>query len=91
MITHRQRSPGTTEGRIMAFIKTLNIWAPGVQDKILSGEIKLQRGQWLECGENATKKCRYIGHNGTTINVVHWQGSTEATNTLFQMRLRAAR
>lgn len=75
----------------MKFTKTLNLWAPGVQEKILSGSIKLQAGQWLECGENAARKCRYIGHNGRTINVVHWQGSAQATSELYAMRRSVTR
>lgn len=72
----------------MKFIKTLNVWEASIQDAIKSGQIKLQVGQWLTCGLSNDKKCRYVSHTSKTLNVVHWQGSSEATNELFKARLR---
>ena len=66
----------------MKFQKTLDLWETGVQEKIDSGEIKLQRGQWLICGDGGGlegKKCRYVGQFGGRVWVTHWQGSAEAT------------
>lgn len=70
----------------MKYQPMLNIWNSQIQDDVLSGKLKLQRGQWLRCG-NSTKPCRFIGVNiGRSIDVVHWQGSPKATNTLFIRR-----
>lgn len=69
----------------MKFQKPLNLWEPGVQEKILAGSIKLQTGQWLKCG-NTDRLCRFVSHNGRTINVVHWQGTASETQKLFKQR-----
>ena len=69
----------------MKYIKTMNIWDNSILSAILSGQIKLQVGQWLICGEG--KKSRYISHTKHTINLVHWQGTSKATNNLFKLKL----
>mgnify|MGYP001284670062 CR=1 FL=1 len=66
----------------MRFTKTLDLWAPGIQESIQSGEIKLQRGQWCRCGTQGTR-CRYVGQLGRGLWVTHWQGSPTATNDKF--------
>ena len=72
----------------MRYLPTLNLWTPSVQDAIKSGQIKLQRGQWLRCGTEG-KRCRFVGFlNGRkpsdrSIWVTHWQGSSKATNDHF--------
>ena len=73
----------------MKYRKPLNLWATGVQEQILSGAIKIQTGQWLKCGNAPDKLCRYVSHNGRTINVTHWQGSAAETNQLFQKRIKS--
>lgn len=70
----------------MAFLKTINVWADGVQADIMSGKLKIQTGQWLRCGTTG-KRCRYVGHTERSINAVHWQGSGKATNDLFKRRV----
>ena len=68
----------------MQYIATLDLWAPGIQSAIERGQIKLQRGQWLQCGGSAPKKCRFIGVRGSgSIWVTHWQGSGRATVEKF--------
>ena len=70
----------------MKYQSTLNIWNSQIQDDVLSGELKLQRGQWLRCGDSM-KPCRFVGVTiGRSIDVVHWQGSPKATNALFISR-----
>jgi len=62
---------------------TLNVWDNSIKKAIETGQIKLQRGQWLRCG-NEGKRCRYVGlTSGKSIWVTHWQGSPERTNTKF--------
>ena len=77
------------KGKTMKYVKKMNIWDQDVQAGILAGQIKLQRGQWLMCG-TVGRPCRYVGNNGRTIDVVHWQGSTSATNDLFKRRIDIA-
>ena len=67
----------------MRYLTTLDVWKPSIQDAIKSGQIKLQRGQWLICG-NSSHRCRYVGLLGDrSIWVTHWQGSSKATNLGF--------
>ena len=76
----------------MKFQKTLDLWETGVQEKIDSGEIKLQRGQWLTCGDSGGlegKKCRYVGQSGGRVWVTHWQGSAEATQRKWHEAVEA--
>ena len=54
----------------MKYLPTLNLWNPAIQEAIKSGQIKLQRGQWVQCGSGP--KSRYIGlSGGGTLWVVH--------------------
>lgn len=73
----------------MKYCKTVNLWAGNIQEQILTGKVTYAPGQWMRCGDSG-KPCRYVGHNGRTINVVHWQGSSKATTELFHARIRAA-
>jgi hypothetical protein len=71
----------------MKFLKTLNIWDEGIQQAILNGQLRVQSGQWMTCGKGNLHKCRYVSHSKHSINVVHWQGSSKATNELFMSRV----
>lgn len=73
----------------MKYCKTVNLWAGNIQEQILTGKVSYLPGQWMRCGDSG-KPCRYVGTNGRTINVVHWQGSNKATTELFNARIRAA-
>ena len=73
----------------MRYIATLDIWKPSIQDAIKSGQIKLQRGQWLRCG-NSKHRCRYVGLLGDrSIWVTHWMGSSRGTNLKFLDAVKA--
>jgi len=69
----------------MIYINTVNLWDGEVQDRLRDGSLVLQRGQWMTCGANNDKRCRYVGMNQRSIHVVHWQGSSKATNNKFIM------
>jgi len=67
----------------MRYMTTLNVWDHSIKTAIETGQIKLQRGQWLRCGTEG-KRCRYVGLlNDNSIWVTHWQGSPERTNAKF--------
>jgi hypothetical protein len=53
----------------MKYTKAINVWP--ITDKLLSGEIKLQRGQWILCGENS-KPSRWYGTNGRSLTAFHY-------------------
>ena len=66
----------------MKYQKTLEIW--GITDKILSGEVVLQCGQWITCG--GEPKSRYVGTNGRSIDAVHG-GDYIEVNKRFKARV----
>jgi len=75
----------------MKYISTLDIWSPQIQEAIVSGQIKLQRGQWLRCGSTG-KRCRFVGiTGGGTVHVIHWQGSSSETNRVFMSHIEFLR
>jgi len=43
----------------MKFLPTIDLWQNGVEDAIIRGNLKLQRGQWIKCGNE--KPSRYFG------------------------------
>ena len=67
----------------MRYMTTLNVWDNSIKKAIETGQIKLQRGQWLRCGTEG-RRCRYVGlTSGKSIWATHWQGSPERTNSKF--------
>jgi hypothetical protein len=73
----------------MRFLPTIDLWASGIQQAIQSGQIKLQVGQWVQCGQG--EKSRYLGHTKHTFDCVHWQGSGKRTKALFTARIQIKR
>jgi hypothetical protein len=65
----------------MKYLKTINLWESSMSDAILSGQLKLQCGQWVQCGQG--KRSRFVRTNGKTIHVAHWQGTGKATQHRF--------
>ena len=43
----------------MKYLPTINLWSDGMIDALLSGQLRLQRGQWVRCG--STKPSRFFG------------------------------
>ena len=73
----------------MRYLPTLNLWNSGIHTAVVTGQLKLLSGQWIQCGEG--KRSRFIGvHNGV-INAVHWAGTGKRTNAVFLTRARIAR
>ena len=54
----------------MRFKKAFNVWETGVQDSIMDGTIKLQRGQWVRCGDS--RPSRFVRVGGASIWCVHY-------------------
>ena len=64
----------------MKYTKPIDLHLHG--EAVLSGEIKLQRGQWVKCGNGLS---RYVGINqGRTIWVAHSQGNSKDTAQRFK-------
>lgn len=67
----------------MRFLPTINLWAKGMAEAVLSGQLKLQRGQYVLCGDGI--KSRFIGSNGRSIDVCHGHNNKEVLRK-FKMR-----
>ena len=64
----------------MKYTKPIDLHLHG--ESVLSGEIKLQRGQWVKCGNVLS---RYVGiHQGRTIWAAHPQGNSKDTAQRFK-------
>ena len=62
----------------MQFIKPIDLWIHG--DAVISGQIKLQRGQWVKCGSQLS---RYVGVKNRCLWVAHSQGNKADTKKRF--------
>lgn len=60
------------------FQKTIDLWANGNEEKIRSGELVLQCGQWVICG--SSQKSRFVSVDGFSINVAHGHNNKTVIN-----------
>jgi hypothetical protein len=68
----------------MKDLPTLNIWDHNIANAISQGQIKIHAGQWLKCGDQNPKKCRFVRvSKGGLLHVIHWQGSSKSTSKKF--------
>lgn len=64
----------------MKYLPTINLWDAGVQTALLNGQLKLQSGQWVHCGNTRDHKSRFVRvTKGGCIHVAHWQGNGKDT------------
>lgn len=61
----------------------INVWAEGVQEAIEKGLLIVEQGQFVKCGVNADKPAYFVGTSGSSIHLVHWNGSDEAQKAKF--------
>lgn len=73
------------------FKPVINLWSNGIQSAILAGDLVLQRGQYVQCGEGGPLS-RYIGHNSKTgsFNVVHG-GTGKQVQDRFLSRVQSGK
>jgi hypothetical protein len=55
----------------MKFTPILDLWDNGVQDALYSGALRLQRGQWVKCGQ-ASRPSRFVRATKSSIWCVHY-------------------
>ncbi len=73
----------------MRYLNTVNLWDNATHTAIISGQLKLLSGQWVQCGPG--NRSRFVGvHNGV-INAVHWSGTGARTNKVYLYRAHIAR
>lgn len=58
----------------MKYMKAIDVWT--YSDAIRSGQIRLQKGQWLRLGPNGTLS-RYHHSNGSNITAFHYPNATQ--------------
>lgn len=67
----------------MRYIPTVNIWNRAIHTAVKSGQLKLQRGQWIQCGDG--KRSRWVGIKSNGVMwAAHWQGDSKSTNRRFK-------
>ena len=74
----------------MRYLPTVNLWNPALNHAVRTGQLKLQAGQWVQCGEG--KKSRFVcvkPYSGT-IWASHWQGDAKSSTERFKVLLEAA-
>ena len=72
----------------MRYLPTINLWDRATNAAIKSGQLKLQRGQWVQCGEG--KKSRWVGIKSSgAMWAAHWQGDAKSTARRFKVLCEA--
>lgn len=68
----------------MRFTKTIDLWASGVTSAILNGNLKLQCGQWVKCGDKGAP-ARFVKTTGQSIWVAHSEGEDKTTKSFARL------
>lgn len=55
----------------MKYLPTIDLWNPGMTEALYSGALKLQRGQWVRCGQ--ARPSRFVRATRSSIWAVHPQ------------------
>ena len=72
----------------MIYLKTIDLWDKATAKAIETGQIKLQRGQWVQCGGGA--KSRFVCKKPKSIWVAHSEGKL-GTKESFKRLCEAAK
>lgn len=74
----------------MRYLPTLDLWNNAIHTAVVTGQLRLIPGQWIQCG--AGRKSRFIDvSDHGVINAVHWSGSGKATRDKFILRAAMAK
>jgi hypothetical protein len=65
----------------MRFQKAIDLWSPD-GERVLSGQLKLQCGQWVRCGSD--RLSRFVKSTGRSIWVAHPQRTPKETLERFK-------
>ena len=55
----------------MKYLPTIDLWSTGIIDALHSGALRLQRGQWVRCGQQ--RPSRFVRATSGSIWAVHPQ------------------
>lgn len=67
----------------MKFQKTIDLWADGVVDALEKGNLRLQKGQWIRCGQAAKSRFVQVKPVSRTIHAVHPKGEAGVSTKRF--------
>lgn len=75
----------------MKFLPAINVWAEGVLTALQNGQLRLQPGQWIKCGENA-QPSRFCGVTPTgTVVATHPEGGRLVNGRIVGNKVDPAR
>jgi len=69
----------------MRYLPILNVWDNAIGEAIRLGQLKLQKGQWIKCGENAKPSRFILRKKGGSIWAIHPNGRGKVTQKQFKM------
>lgn len=72
----------------MRYLPTIDLWDSSTHLRVLSGDLKLQTGQWVKCGGG--RPSRFVRNTGTSLWVAHWQGTAAASRARFRDLISAS-
>ena len=58
----------------MKYLPTVNVWLPAISAALQHGQLKLQRGQWVTCGDGHSP-ARFVARKGNALWIAHSEGS----------------
>jgi hypothetical protein len=69
----------------MKYITTPDLWDPATQDALRQGNLRLQSGQWVYCGDKEHPSI-FVGINkkSGTIYAAHWNGSAQRQRERYE-------
>lgn len=74
----------------MKFLPTIDLFANGVESALRNGQLKLQTGQWIYCGDR--QPSRFVAlRPGGTLWAVHPQGKEVVSNKRFRGLVNASK
>lgn len=66
------------------YLPTVDLWDAKTQRSVVSGELKLRRGQWVKCGDKTLS--RFVCVHGGGLWVVHPEGNPEGKRRITTKR-----
>lgn len=66
------------------YLPTVDLWDADTQHAVVSGDLKLRRGQWVKCGDNTLS--RFVCVHGGGLWVVHPEGDPEGKRRITTKR-----
>jgi hypothetical protein len=66
------------------YIPTVDLWDAKTQSDVISGKLKLRRGQWVKCGDKTLS--RFVCVHGNGLWVVHPEGNPDGQRRITTKR-----